>query len=154
RGHNDATGLANIRVDSGFRVSFVHHSPPNPPASPNPPRKNRLPWHERTTRLTSEATLTPEAIGAGWAAGSGAVLRGRERIRRGVVAAGSGAVLRGRGGIRRGVVAAGSGAAWSEGAEGVGEGFGEAVDVGAGEGQRGADLEGAAVRAGRADQDA
>ena len=41
-----------------------------------------------------------------------------------------------------------------EGAEGVGEGFGQAVDVGAGEGERGADLQGAAVRAGRADQDA
>jgi len=38
-GRNDATRLANIRVDLGFRVSFVHHGPPNPPASLNPPRK-------------------------------------------------------------------------------------------------------------------
>ena len=40
------------------------------------------------------------------------------------------------------------------GAEGGGEGFGELVDVGAGERERRADFEGAAVRAGRADQDA
>src|SRR5260370_34622359 len=42
----------------------------------------------------------------------------------------------------------------SEGAEGGGEGFGEVVEVLPGEGQRGAELEGVAVRAGGADQDA
>src|SRR6516164_6663288 len=39
RAHREATGPLKSGVDSGFWVSFVHHSPPNPPRSPDPPRK-------------------------------------------------------------------------------------------------------------------
>jgi len=62
-------GSQRSGVDLGFRVSFVHHSPPNPPASPNPPRKIGPPWHERATRLATEAMLTTEAIGTGGVSG-------------------------------------------------------------------------------------
>jgi len=39
RVHREAADPLNSGVDSGFRVGFVHHSPPNPPRSPDPPGK-------------------------------------------------------------------------------------------------------------------
>ena len=49
-------------MDRGFRVDFVHHDPPNPPAGPNQPRKahpNRYPSgrmaHTGTVGLTLAA---------------------------------------------------------------------------------------------------
>src|SRR5262249_11140530 len=47
----------NIGVDSGFRVIFVHHSPPNSPASPNPPGKSRHLTPVRSTMRLGLALL-------------------------------------------------------------------------------------------------
>ena len=51
-----------IRVDRGFRVDFVHHDPPNPPAGPNQPGK-ALPSRYASGRMarTGMVGLTPTA---------------------------------------------------------------------------------------------
>src|SRR5690242_20911978 len=116
-------------VDSGFGVSFVHHRPPNPPASPNPPSKVKIAVHVGNAGAREDFGRDEAAGKAAWLRAARAPGRGAgSRARRGLPARGV-SWARGRGGAAGPAGAAHVDADWRAGGA-EGGAFGQVVPEG------------------------